>query len=263
MQQSLAAADEVGDGYITKLQFVDAIYRAEIKIERDQLELLFDVMSERFDNPRDAQVLENDKPVVKYLNLPYFFSKLFTKSEVMSMSEVDQTLQAVKAALIYKGIDFGIIFAELESDETKRPTRAAAKKTTDESKLDLMCHYSRFAQQIVHSEFCERVLQLNAQGLNPDKITRLANYLSLNQKDKKVIYLNTWLHHLRRISTQFQMPDKTVLPIICSKLLKNESIFKSLVESIGLIKQNREEEKFVELADLRQVLRKFGISYVN
>lgn len=115
----------------------------------------------------------------------------------------------------------------------------------------------------MHSEFCERVQQLNAQGLNPDKITRLANYLSLNQKDKKVIYLNTWLHHLRRISTQFQVPDKTVLPIICSKLLKNESIFKSLVESIGLIKQNREEEKFVGLADLRQVLRKFGISYVN
>jgi hypothetical protein len=82
LQQSLAAADEVGDGYITKLQFVDAIYRADIKVDRDQLELLFDVMSERFDSPRDGQTVDDDKPVVKYLNLPYFFSKLFTKSEV-------------------------------------------------------------------------------------------------------------------------------------------------------------------------------------
>jgi hypothetical protein len=92
---------------------------------------------------------------------------------------------------------------------------------------------------------------------------RLANYLCLNQKNQSIIYLNTWLNHLRRINTTFHIPDKAVLPIICSKLLKNESIFRSYVESIGLLKQKREEEKFVELADLRQVLKKFGISYVN
>lgn len=92
---------------------------------------------------------------------------------------------------------------------------------------------------------------------------RLANYLSLNQKNQSVIYLNTWMHHLRRINTSFQVPDRAVLPIICSKLLKNESIFRSYVESIGLLKQKREEDKFCEQADLRQVLRKFGISYIN
>lgn len=54
-----------------------------------------------------------------------------------------------------------------------------------------------------------------------------------------------------------------MLPVICSKLLKNESVFKSLVESIGLLKQKREEEKFCEQGDLRQVLKKFGISYIN
>jgi len=54
------------------------------------------------------------------------------------------------------------------------------------------------------------------------------------------------MHHLRRINTQFQVADRGVLPIICSKLLKNESIFRSLIESIGLLKQKREEEKFCE-----------------
>jgi len=66
------------------------MFRAEIKIERDQLELLFDVMSERFDqpkNPEDELVAE-----VRHLNLPFFYSKLFVKSELQAVSEVDQTL---------------------------------------------------------------------------------------------------------------------------------------------------------------------------
>ena len=43
-----------------------------------------------------------------------------------------------------------------------------------------MCHYTKFAQEIVKQDFCNRVAQLNAVSLTPDKITRLANYLSLN-----------------------------------------------------------------------------------
>lgn len=72
-----------------------------------------------------------------------------------------------------------------------------------DAKIDLMCHYSRFAQQIVKQEFCERVQQLNAVSVTPEKITRLANYLVLNQKNQSVIYLNAWMHHLKRINTQF------------------------------------------------------------
>lgn len=106
-------------------------------------------------------------------------------------------------------------------------------------------------------------MQINAAGVTQEKVIRLANYLSLNQKAQSVIYLNTWLHHLKRVSTEFQMPERSVLPIMCSKLLKNESIFKSLIETLGCLKQKREEEKFCELADLRLVLKKFGISYIN
>jgi ribosomal protein L21E len=42
-----------------------------------------------------------------------------------------------------------------------------------------------------------------------------------------------------------------VLPVICSKLLRNESIFRSYIDSIGLLKSRREEDKFVDQADLR------------
>jgi len=71
----------------------------------------------------------------------------------------------------------------------------------------------------VKEEFCLRLEQINATNVTSDMIRRLANYLSLNQKNKSVIYLNTWLHHLKRVSTAFNIPMKEALPAICSKLL--------------------------------------------
>jgi hypothetical protein len=39
--------------------------------------------------------------------------------------------------------------------------------------------------------------------------------------------------------------------VICSKLLRNESVFRSYVESIAELKGLREEEKLIDIADLR------------
>lgn len=94
-------------------------------------------------------------------------------------------------------------------------------------------------------------------------IKRLANYLSLNQKNKSVIYLNTWLHHLKRVTTAFNVPLRETLPAICSKLLQNETVFRSMVDTVGLLKAKRDEEKFIDQADLRTVLKKFGVNYIN
>lgn len=44
----------------------------------------------------------------------------------------------------------------------------------------MMCHYTRFAQQLMKNEFCERLGQLKATNVTEDRIRRLANYLSLN-----------------------------------------------------------------------------------
>ena len=193
LQQSLAAADEVGDGYITKLQFIDAVLRAGVNIDRDNLELLFDVMSERFETqssiPSDSQEQIELVSEVRHLHLPFFFSKLFTVSEFKDVSEVDQTLSQIKSALIYKGVDFGIIFAEGGDEQDNPASKGGAKggkvtrKVKTDDNIDLMCHYTRFAQQIVKSEFCSRVAQLNAVSVTADKIMRLANYLCLNQKN--------------------------------------------------------------------------------
>lgn len=124
-------------------------------------------------------------------------------------------------------------------------------------------HYTRFGQQLVKEEFCRRVESLNALHVTPERVRRLATFLALNQKNQTIIYLNSWLHHLRRANTAFQEADRRVLPLICSKLLRNERVFRSWLESCGHVRGKRDEEKFIQLADLRQVLTKFGVSYIN
>lgn len=140
-------------------------------------------MSERFDTPVNKNnATKAESSGEKYLNLPFFYSKLFWKDEMMQITEVDHTLQMIKAALIYKGVDFGNIFAEQTADDTKQKgqRRTANIKPKDDGKIDLMCHYSRFAQQIMKKEFVDRIETLNATGVTTDKTMRLANYLSLN-----------------------------------------------------------------------------------
>lgn len=68
---------------------------------------------------------------------------------------------------------------------------------------------------------------------------------------------------MRRAGTAFQEADKRVLPLICAKLVRNERVLRSWLDSCGQIRGAREEDKFIQLADLRQVLAKFGLSYVN
>jgi hypothetical protein len=65
------------------------------------------------------------------------------------------------------------------------------------------------------------------------------------------------------VQTAFNIPDKNVLPIICAKLLNNEVVFRSWVDTICQIKTKRDEDKFIEQADLRSVLKKFGVNYIN
>jgi hypothetical protein len=99
--------------------------------------------------------------------------------------------------------------------------------------------------------------------VTPERVRRLATFLALNQQNQTIIYLSSWLHHLRRANTAFQEADRRVLPLICSKLLRNERVFRSWLESCGHIRGKREEEKFIQQADLRSVLTKFGVSYIN
>lgn len=104
---------------------------------------------------------------------------------------------------------------------------------------------------------------LNAPHVTPEKVQRLATFLALNQDSQTIIYLKSWLHHLRRADTAFQEPDKRILPLICTKLHRNVKVFRSSLEQSGHLRGKRDAEKFIQLADLKVVLSKFGLNYIN
>lgn len=155
LQQSLMAADLCGDSYIDQDAFINAFYLAKVNVNRENLEFLFDVMSEKFvrgnnidPNRKEpltkAELAFNAQAEKKYLNLLFFFGKLFQKNEVREVTEVDETLSLIKASLIYKGVDFSIIFAEQTEEADARGKRSRAKQT-DSEQIDLMSHYTSFA----------------------------------------------------------------------------------------------------------------------
>ena len=127
------------------------------------------------------------------------------------VTEVEITLSLVKAALIFKGLDFSSIFADASQP-------------------------SGHTQQLTKELFCQKIAELGAKRVSPEMIRRLANYLALNQRDRGVIHLKLWLLHLRRVGAAFQVVDIEMLPIICQKILLRKAYFRSLVEEISQLK---------------------------
>jgi hypothetical protein len=54
-----------------------------------------------------------------------------------------------------------------------------------------------------------------------------------------------------------------VLPILCAKILKSEKLFRSQIDSLGGLRGKRDQEKIISIPDLKMVLIKQGISYIN
>lgn len=98
-----------------------------MKEDRDVLELLFEVVAEKFVTNRADGSPSNDNE--KILSITYFINKLFNTSETLEINEIDTVLQNLKATLIYKGLDFSIVFAEADSVDEGRKR---GTKTTEE-----------------------------------------------------------------------------------------------------------------------------------
>lgn len=115
------------------------------------LEFLFDVVAEKFNTLKDKNSSTNDD--IKNLQITYFINKLFSENETNELQDVQQTLQHLKASLVYKGLDYSIIFAEntVENVKNKRgnkpnldDTKELIQKAKDQP-IDLTMHYTRFA----------------------------------------------------------------------------------------------------------------------
>lgn len=181
LQQALAGADTEGDGFIKKELFIKAFQVANVSIDLNVLEFLFDVMAETYSiPPTDFEPNQRgaDESPERVMSLKLFMERVFNQHEMREVDEVELTLSNVKAALVYKGIDFSIVFAEQSEETTQKKFKQQTKKSKEEKKrqeeekkeakkrkqqsVDMTMQYTRFAQQIVKDEFCRRVMSLNA-----------------------------------------------------------------------------------------------------
>lgn len=70
------------------------------------------------------------------MSITYFINKLFNTPEVTELNEIDNILQNLKAALIYKGLDFSVIFAENTVENAKTQKQSALDKSSlDDSQV--------------------------------------------------------------------------------------------------------------------------------
>jgi hypothetical protein len=81
--------------------------------------------------------------------------------------------------------------------------------------------------ELTKEEFIKRVNTILAQNVSETQLTRLATFLSLNEEHPNMIQKEAWIHQLRRSKHSLHIADRDVIPIMCCKLLRNESAFKS------------------------------------
>lgn len=61
-----------------------------MKIDRDLLEFLFNVVAEKFNTvPEEGKTTNSE---IKYLSITYFINKLFCPQEIYELNEIDATL---------------------------------------------------------------------------------------------------------------------------------------------------------------------------
>lgn len=65
------------------------------------------------------------------LQITHFIHKIFDDHETHELNLIDNILQNIKAALIYKGLDFSIVFAENTNDISKK----SSKKSQNEIQI--------------------------------------------------------------------------------------------------------------------------------
>ncbi len=113
----------------------------------------------------------------------------------------------------------------------------------------------------------ERIGSLGLPEVPEHEAAKLANFLAINAGNKQVVQLEHFLHYLKRVQSASEpsvLSGRRVLPIICSKLLGNKHLFIKVCEEVGDFSlTTREEEKVLQLADVRSILFRFNVSQAH
>lgn len=92
---------------------------------------MFEVVAEKYNTNREEGTNSNEDD--KVMSITYFINKLFSTVETSELNEIDVILQNIKAALIYKGLDFSIVFAENTVESKGKKNSALDKSGPDDT----------------------------------------------------------------------------------------------------------------------------------
>lgn len=243
IQQAFMTVDTHGDGYIGIEQFLRVFKLAGVDIDIQILEYLFDALAEKFMAYNESMEADEESAAI---SISYFMRKLFSNDEMIEINKIDSIFSKIKTAMIYKGISFTDVFGDLQ----------------EEDDFNIIQHFKTYRFALRPDDFCERILSLGISELTHNEVIRVANFLSMNQDEKKLIFCNNFLHHMRRISTnQFDRESevKDLVSLISAKLLCNEDMLRDLMHEITPWKDLPEAEKFLENSDLRCLLTRYNI----
>lgn len=231
LQEALGTVDNHGDGYLTKKQFFEGFEKAQIEIDKETLDYIFEMVSEKY-TPREQE---------KVLNIAHFLKQLLTKEENKEYNEIEEILNKISSSMSYRGIAPEKLFTDVPS-----------------IKLDLTAAVSKTKEVLTKAEFINRIEKLHILQLSSAEISKLANYLAVNVEKEKIqaVYMQNFLHHLRNLSA----PKSDVanlsqlMAVLCGKLLVSESRFRKQCFEVSNPLENR-----IEPADLRSVLLANGV----
>ena len=236
LHEAFGVADEFGDGYITKKQFLDSFTRAGLSIDLEILNYCFEMASEKF-MPSDTE---------KIISITSFLREVLTEKESKELKEMISTLGKISSSLTYRDIDLELLFASEHL-----------------SKLDLTAIPEKLVDYLEKNEFISRLKFLNLTELLDSEITKIANYLAVKQinKDKQlavpIIYLKDYIHHIKHLPSAARKNAaslENLLTVMCGKLLFNETRFRKQCEEIAEIIDGS-----ITPIDLRSVLLANGI----
>ena len=111
-------------------------------------------------------------------------------------------------------------------------------------------------------DFCALIEGLGINSLSKHDIKRVASFLCHGTGSRAIIYVNTLLHHLRRVgnrSFHSSVNKEELIAAICAKLLHDEQLLRDICFEIGEFRELTEPERFLENSDLRAVLWRYSV----
>ena len=221
----LAEEDYLNDGYLNKKQFINAINKAGVKVDKEEAFELFEAFAEKF--------TENDQE--KVLSISFFSKKLFSPSDNLHLNQIYRVLGKIKANLLAKGFPFDYFFKEFSKNYGV-----------------LRVEDSNSSEILAKSEFIKRLSEMKMTDVSLKDIELIGDFLSIGKKN--AVSCDVFLHYLRKTQT------KHVFLIIEDFKVMNREIFNFLSKEKEIKEIYKNDSDKLSMGEIRGLLIRFDVA---